>query len=130
MQFAGVDGRRIIIEVSSDLREWRPLSTNVIVQGAVTFPDSSNTNFPHRFYRAVLDSNAPPFGVTNWKVEGGRFALSAPDTDGAEIQIDASTNLQNWVPIATNAVSGGTFTFSDLIATNSRNRFYRALRRQ
>jgi len=130
MQFGGNEGRRIIIEASGDLLNWHPISTNIINGGSVTFSDSSGTNFTHRFFRAVLDSTQPPFAVTDWGLEVDRFTLSTPNTDGAEIQIEASTNLQSWVPIATNSVSGGVFTYSDAITTNSRQRFYRALRRQ
>jgi hypothetical protein len=51
------------------------------------------------------------------------IALYAP----GEYVIEASTNLLDWVPLATNAVSAlGTWEFADMEATNFAMRFYRA----
>lgn len=41
--------------------------------------------------------------------------------------IQASTNLTTWVPIATNTVPNGLWTFTDLQSTNFTQRYYRAV---
>jgi len=41
-----------IIEASTDLLNWTPLSTNISDGGLVLFKDTAATNFNYRFYRA------------------------------------------------------------------------------
>jgi len=50
--------------------------------------------------------------------------LSGPVSSNAVIF--ASTNLQAWVPLFTNKLTGGTLGFTDTLATNYVRRFYRA----
>jgi hypothetical protein len=44
-------GQTIIVEASTDLLDWQPISTNILSGSSVNFTDSDWTNYPHRFYR-------------------------------------------------------------------------------
>jgi uncharacterized repeat protein (TIGR01451 family) len=57
-------------------------------------------------------------------VTSGGFQLSVAGSSGQSVVIQASTNLVNWIPIATNVVP---FNFTNLDSTNYPQRFYRAL---
>jgi ABC-type transport system substrate-binding protein len=54
LAIAGSPGRKFVLETSSDLVVWTPISTNTVpfVGNPVTFVDSQATNFKNRFYRA------------------------------------------------------------------------------
>jgi hypothetical protein len=41
------------------------------------------------------------------------------------VVVEASTNLQSWTPVITNALVNGTNAFSDSAYTNYPQRFYR-----
>ena len=41
----------VVVEASTNLQSWTPVSTNTLVNGTNYFSDSSYTNFPQRFYR-------------------------------------------------------------------------------
>jgi hypothetical protein len=60
-------------------------------------------------------------GFTNGQF---RFMLTGPA--GSNVVVSASTNLQTWVPLATNPLTGGSLNFTDALATNFPSRFYRA----
>src|SRR5687768_7729305 len=53
LRLTGTEARSYVIQRSSDLITWLPVSTNTVVGGAIEFtqPTSANTQ---RFYRAVL----------------------------------------------------------------------------
>jgi hypothetical protein len=41
----------VVVEVSTNLQEWTPVSTNTLVNGTNVFADPAWTNFPQQFYR-------------------------------------------------------------------------------
>jgi hypothetical protein len=53
-----------------------------------------------------------------------QFTLIGPA--GSNAVISASTNLHNWLPLATNPLVSGSLNFTDTLATNYPSRFYRA----
>ena len=54
-QLAGPVGNQFVIEASTNLTAWLPISTNMIpANGVLTITDSSATNFNARFYRATV----------------------------------------------------------------------------
>jgi hypothetical protein len=60
------------------------------------------------------------------QLNNGQFRLSLTGLTGqGNVEIDASTNLLQWVPIFTNPSSFGTATFIDSNASNFPERFYR-----
>ena len=52
LQFNGLPSDKCIIETSTDLKVWRPLSTNDVVGGRVRIVDPEASQTPQRFYRA------------------------------------------------------------------------------
>jgi uncharacterized delta-60 repeat protein len=44
----------VVVESSSNLKNWSPLSTNSVANGSVTFSDSIPRNLPARFYRLLV----------------------------------------------------------------------------
>ena len=50
--FSGPRGSNFVIQASSDLANWSPISTNAAPEGTVDFTDTTALNRPQRFYRA------------------------------------------------------------------------------
>jgi hypothetical protein len=57
---------------------------------------------------------------------GGQFSCRLTGSSGFRYAIDSSTDLRQWIPLATNAISGGYFGFVDTSAPFSPTRYYRA----
>lgn len=51
---SGPTGSNYVVQASNDLKSWTPISTNSAPTGTVTFTDTSATNRPSRFYRAIV----------------------------------------------------------------------------
>jgi Immunoglobulin I-set domain len=54
VQFSGPTGSNLVIQATSDMRNWYSISTNVIVNGSVTYTDAVSPTVSCRFYRAKL----------------------------------------------------------------------------
>jgi hypothetical protein len=55
LSLSGISGRQYRIDVSDDLINWNPLSTNQVgVQGSLQCIDGKSTNSVSRFYRSIL----------------------------------------------------------------------------
>jgi hypothetical protein len=48
---SGAEGSSAVIESSTDLLNWSPVTTNLIYSGPRYFSDPSTTNAPQKFYR-------------------------------------------------------------------------------
>ena len=60
------------------------------------------------------------------RLANGMFTLRFYGETGANYVVKASTNLVNWLPVATNQISGlGYLEFTDISSTNFDRRFYR-----
>jgi hypothetical protein len=57
----------------------------------------------------------------------GGFAFQITLPAGSTYVVLACSDLQNWIPIATNVAATGSIVFTDVFATNYNARFYRAL---
>ena len=55
----GTNGLPFRIEASPDLKNWIPLCTNVVVDGAIHFVDPDAAAFRNRFFRASPEANPP-----------------------------------------------------------------------
>jgi hypothetical protein len=53
------------------------------------------------------------------------FGFTFTGTNTQVFVVEASTNLLNWQPLATNTLSGTTFNFTDTHWSGSSRRFYR-----
>jgi hypothetical protein len=54
LQFSGPTGSNLVIEATSDMVHWSPISTNVITSGSVTYTDTVAKAQSSRFYRAFI----------------------------------------------------------------------------
>jgi len=54
MRLSGVAGRTHMVEASSDLEVWTPIATNNVSTDTFIVVDPQSSNFPQRFYRAIL----------------------------------------------------------------------------
>jgi hypothetical protein len=63
---------------------------------------------------------------TNFGFTNKQFRLTLVGPAGSNAVISASTNLQTWILLQTNPLSGGLLNFTDTVATNYSRRFYRA----
>jgi hypothetical protein len=50
----GTSGQTYVIEASTTLTNWVPISTNALPDCVLEFVDTNAVNFPYRFYRALL----------------------------------------------------------------------------
>jgi hypothetical protein len=55
----GPDGAWVHVEYTTDLRNWTPICTNQVVNGAIDFVDTDAQTSQFRFYRLVPEANAP-----------------------------------------------------------------------
>jgi hypothetical protein len=100
-------------------------SSNVYVTG-------KSANGSATDYATIKYSGPPPnvfsFITTNgsFGFTSNQFLLLLTGPAGSNAVISVSTNLQTWVPLMTNPLTGGTLTFTDTLATNYIYRFYRA----
>ncbi len=80
----------------------------------------------------TIKYSGPPTPLVFVTTNGGfgpinhQFVLTLTGPPGSNAVISAGTNLQTWVPLATNQLAGGTLQFTDKLATNYLIRFYRA----
>jgi hypothetical protein len=60
-------------------------------------------------------------------VQNSAFGFTVTGTNNQVVVVEATTNLANpeWIPLATNAITGGTYNFSDPQWTNYPARFFR-----
>jgi len=55
-----IAGSTYVILASTDLANWTPIATNVANTGTVVFTDTSSSNYPVRFYRAMVQGSVGP----------------------------------------------------------------------
>jgi hypothetical protein len=71
-------------------------------------------------FLAIITTNAA-FGFTN-----GAFGFDVSGPFGSSVVIEASTDLETWIPLQTNLLGSGLLYFSDAQSPANRQRFYRA----
>lgn len=54
LQLSGPAGSNYVIEASTDLKNWVPISTNAAPSGNVSYTDAAAINLPFRYYRAMV----------------------------------------------------------------------------
>jgi hypothetical protein len=104
--------------------------SNVGGPGTVSYASRESGNVSQQ-PQLLLVSVAPPQFTNVIRNVGGSFTLSGTGPNGSAYRILTATNLAqplgNWTPATTGAFNGGTFQFTDLLATNFPQRFYRAV---
>ena len=51
--FAGALGSNYVLQASTNLMNWTPISTNLALTNEFNWLDSQATNYPHRYYRVL-----------------------------------------------------------------------------
>lgn len=54
IQLSGPSGSNYVIQASTDLKNWVPISTNAAPTGSVSYTDAAATNLSFRYYRAMI----------------------------------------------------------------------------
>ena len=98
------------------------LSGNVLYGTTLNGGAGSGTVFSLRLRPRILE--LPIYG--NSGVSNQQFQFTVTGPADSNLVISASTDLQNWLPLATNPLTGGTLTFTDTLSPNFPSRFYRA----
>jgi uncharacterized delta-60 repeat protein len=126
-------GQTVVVDATTNFISWTPIQTNVTTgSGLVSFNDPQWSLFPRRFYRArvfngVLPPPSIPTAGNGLGFQAGAFGFNVAGIGGQTAVIQASTNLVNWIPLATNILGNGPLHFSDPASTNFTKRFYRVL---
>jgi hypothetical protein len=117
---SGINGGVSALAVSSSTLyaggEFTIAGTNVSAYAA----EASLAGTPVSPALALITANAA-FGFTN-----GVFGFDVAGPAGSNVVIQASTNLQTWIPLQTNLLGSGLLHFSDAQSPANRHRFYRA----
>ncbi len=77
----------------------------------------------------IITTIIPPFAITAGAAIGftnGMFGFNVSGPPGSNVVIQASTDLQIWIPLQTNLLGSGPLYFSDTNAPANVQRFYRA----
>lgn len=124
-------GQLIVVEGTTNFVTWVLLQTNLVASLAqFVFTDLQSAVFPRRFYRARASTNSPPppgiWPDGSAGFQSGQFGFNLSGVVGQTVVVEASTNLQNWVPITTNQLDLGPLYLRDPDSTNFPFRFYRA----
>jgi uncharacterized repeat protein (TIGR01451 family) len=121
----GVSGQSYVLLASTNLVDWTPISGFVDTNPPITIYDPDAVEYSQRFYRIGPLSLAPPMKLG---VNAGKpFNAMLYALPGLGYEIDASTDLINWLPLTNFIGTNSPFYFNDPTATNYNQRFYRAV---
>jgi hypothetical protein len=121
----GVSGQSYVLLASTNLVDWTPISGFVDANPPITIYDPDAVEYSQRFYRIGPLSLAPPMKLG---VNAGKpFNAMLYALPGLGYEIDASTDLINWLPLTNFIGTNSPFYFNDPTATNYNQRFYRAV---
>jgi YD repeat-containing protein len=126
----GVLGQSYILLASTNLVDWIPISGYTFTNPPIVIFDPDAANFRWRFYRIGPLSSTPAMKLGLSSVppfNSNGFNLTLFSLRGLRYQIDASTNLINWITITNFVSTNSIFYFSDPAAKNFNQRFYRAV---
>ena len=73
----------------------------------------------------VSNQQPPVLGIV--KLNGTQFVISINGVPGQTNVLQTSTDLQNWVPLATNTLTSGSWNYTNNAANNVSEQFYRAV---
>jgi len=91
------------------------------------FASLSLNNIPitSQAFEVAVAPDPSSITVGNIKFTNGGFNFNITGPTGTNVVIEASTNLQSWLPLATNSLVNGTNYFTDPQPANYPRRFYR-----
>ena len=128
---SGPPGLLVVVEASTNLTTWQPIQTNALITGNVIIFDPESAVLPKRFYRARFASASSSQLVVRAndgtiRSVSSEFGFPVAGTAGQTVIIEASGNLRDWAPVATNSLLTGLFYFNDPQSHSLPARFYRA----
>jgi hypothetical protein len=74
----------------------------------------------------ILPSQAPPV-LGALKASGAQFVIGVSGVSGQTIVLQSSPDLRNWLPLATNTLTAGTWSYTNSAPRNAAGEFYRAV---
>jgi len=116
------------VQATTNFANWVNIATNFATLNYIIVTDLDASNFPTRFYRAVLvapTTGGQISGVT--LMAGTQLTFSYATTTGRTYVMQASTNLTNWVPLTTNVAGGSLLNFTNMITPLIPNQFFRVV---
>jgi hypothetical protein len=131
---SGTSGGQYVVQASTNMLNWVSLQTNT---APFQFVDPNASQFKQRFYRTLGLTNSAASNLiasltiastttaslTQASYANGQYSFTVTGTSGLQYIVEASTNMVNWVPVATNF---SPFQFVDPNAGQFQQRFYRA----
>ena len=88
--------------------------------------DAAHARYLYAPQRLVLAPSRLPPVLTAAGILAGQFRLNVSGWPGQTMVIQASTNLDQWVAVATNTLAGTTLVFIDPDSPDHPQRYYRA----
>jgi hypothetical protein len=73
----------------------------------------------------VSSQQQPVLGIV--ELNGTQFVIGVNGVCGQKIALQTSTDLQNWLPLATNTLSSDNWSYTNNVAPDFNEQFYRAL---
>jgi hypothetical protein len=89
--------------------------------------DGAGSRYLYAPEKVLLTSGREAPLLSNAEMQGGQFQFTVDGMPGQKVVVQASDDLAQWVPLATNTLSGTSFTFNDSDSGNHPGRFYRAV---
>jgi uncharacterized delta-60 repeat protein len=119
----GETGRKLLLQASTDFKTWVTLQAYQLTNSPLGFVDPDSHLYPQRFYRLRAAEGVALMEQPAWTA--GHFKLSLVGELGRVVVVQASTNLADWTPIATNTLGSAPLLFSDPDSALFPQRFYR-----
>ena len=119
----GDAGCKLLIQASTDLKHWVTLRGCQLTNSPLGFVDPESHLHPQRFYRLMDAAGVAMMEQHRWS--DGQFHFNLVGEVGRLVVIQASPNLTDWMPIATNVLGSDPILFSDPQSTQFPQRFYR-----
>jgi len=121
----GDPGCKLLIQASTDLQHWVTLHGCQLTNSPLGFVDPESPLYPKRYYRLMDAAGVALMEQQRWS--GGQFHLNLVGELGRTVVVEASSNLSDWTPIATNVLGSGPIPFTDPQSGVFKYRFYRVL---
>jgi len=89
----------------------------------------ANNSGTTTFYVDAIQLNVaakPSLAVVSAKPKAGSFVLQLSGLSGQSYRIETSTNLINWIPVSTNALTYSSLNVSNTVNSGSSRQFWRA----
>jgi len=115
---------RYLIQATTNFLQWINLTNLTAFGDFMDLVDIDAAKHPYRFYRWVRSEAAGRIGSVS-RAPNGLVTFTITGLESRIYAVQASTDLETWIDLSTNAVVGGSVVVTDLDAGRYRQRFYR-----